>query len=251
MEQLKERVATPLDFLAQLQATDKNELERLGKTRTFAKGDFLFKAGENDSNVYVLKRGRVKLFGSSAEGRDLVLWFSIAGEIFGLAESLQETPRVIYARAAEPCEVLCIARPQFKEWLAVRPDVAFSLIGIMALRMRELGQRLLSLANGNIQMEIAQLVVRLGATYGRSSGQYIHMDIPLTEQDIADMVGTTRQGVSTCLAELKRQGIVESERHFLIIKKPEDLRQIAAGLGGMSTIERRKSKRGWPNRASQ
>ena len=249
MEQPQKRMDAPLDFLAQLQESDKNELYRLGKTRTYAKNDFLFKAGESDLNVYVLKRGRVKLFGSSAEGRDVLLWFSLVGEIFGLAESLQEQPRLIYARAAEECEALCIAHSQFKEWFGVRPAVACCLMKIMALRMRELGQRFLSLANGNIQMEIAQLLVRLGANYGKLAGRYIQVGIPLTEQDIADMVGTSRQGVSTCLAEMKRQGIVDSERHFLIIKKLEDLHQIANGQSETMAIERRVNKRGWQSGA--
>ncbi len=247
MEQLKKRAEAPLDFLAQLQAPDKNELYRIGKIRTFAKNDFLFKAGENDLNVYVLKCGRAKLFGSSAQGRDVLLWFTRAGEIFGLAECLQERPRLIFARAAEACEVLSIAHTQFKGWLSVRPEAAYCLMKIMAIRMRELGQRFLSLANGNIQMEIAQLLVRLGATYGTLAGQYIHVGIPLTEQDIADMVGTSRQGVSTCLAEMKRQGIVESERHFLIIKNWENLHQIANGQNEAMAVDRRINKRDWPD----
>ena len=251
MEQLQKRVCAPLDFLEQLQEADKNELHSLGKIRTFDKNDFIFKENGNDFNVYVLKSGRVKIFVSSAEGRDVVLWFAVAGEIFGLAESFQEKPRMIYARAAESCEVLCIAHTQFKEWLATHPEGAFSLMKIMALRMRELGQRFLSLASGNIQSEIAQLLVRLGASHGRFAGQHIHMGIPLTEQDIADMVGTTRQGVSTCLAQMKRQGIVHFERHFLIIKQPEGLQQIAKGLRNMPAIERRTNKRAWLSRASQ
>ena len=251
MEQLQNRVNTPLDFLAQLQDPDKDELYRIGKRRIFAKNDFIFKTGENDLNVWVIIRGRVKLFGSSAQGRDVLFWFSLVGEIFGLAESLQERPRLIYARAAEECEVLSVAHIPFKEWLSIRPEATYSLMKIMALRMRELGQRFLSLANGNIQMEVAQLLVRLGASYGKLAGQCIRMGIPLTEQDIADMVGASRQGVSTCLAEMKRQGIVDSEHHFLIIKKLENLHQIANGERETVTAERRANKRGWQSGAMQ
>ena len=251
MEQMQKRVNAPLDFLAQLQHADKEDLYRLGKTRTYAKNDFLFKAGESDMNVYVLKRGRVKLFGSSAEGRDVLLWFSLAGEIFGMAESLQEQPRLIYARAAEESEVLCVAHTQFKEWFSTRPAVACCLMKIMALRMRELGQRFLSLANGNIQMEIAQLLIRLGTNYGKLAGQHIHVGIPLTEQDIADMVGTSRQGVSTCLAEMKRQGIVDSARHFLVIKNLANLHQIANGHSEAVMVERRVTKRAWQSGVRQ
>lgn len=251
MQQLQPRADTSLDFLAQLQDPDKEHLYRIGKKRVFAKNDFVFKAGENDLNVYVLNRGRVKLFGSSMEGRDVLLWFSLTGEIFGMAECLQESSRQIYARAAEPSEVLCIAHTQFKEWLTARPEIAFKLMKIMAVRMRELGQRFLSLANGNIQMEIAQLLIRLGASYGRLAGYHIHVGIPLTEQDIADMVGSSRQGVSTCLAKMKREGTIDIVKHFLIIKKPDDLMKIAKGPARLVGVERRRNPRPWQGALSR
>jgi CRP/FNR family transcriptional regulator len=235
MDRSQTHVHAPLDFLSLLEEPDRSELYQLGITRSLAKNDFIFKAGVDDSSVYVLQHGRARIFGTSAEGRDLILWFAMSGEIFGLAESLLETRRAIYARAAEPSEVLCIAHGRFKQWLSVRPDAAFGLMKIMALRMRDLGQRFLSLANGNVRREIAQLLVRLSATYGRSTGPHIHMCIPLTEQDIADMVGTTRQAVSGCLADLKRQDIISIERRFLTIKRPKDLENMAQGLEGLST----------------
>lgn len=236
-----------LDFLAQLSDNEKKQLYRLGKNRFFAKNAYIFKAGENDLNVYVVKHGRVKLFGSSTEGRDVLLWFSIAGEIFGMAECLQEKPRQIYARAAETCEILCITHSQFKEWLRIHPEIAFRMMKIMAARMREIGQRFLSLANGNILMEIAQLLIRLASGYGHLAGQHIHLGIPLTEQDIADMVGSSRQGVSTCLAKMKREGTLDSVKHFLVIKKMENLHQIAQGSDTPVKVERRSNRRAWQN----
>lgn len=229
MQQIKQRSNASLDFLAQLQDSEKDRLYQIGKNRSVAKNDFIFKTGQHDLNIYILSSGRVKLYGSSLQGRDILLWFSRAGEIFGLAECLQEKHRQIFARAAEPCEVLCIAQAQFKEFLSTYPEVPLLLMRIMALRMREVVQRFLSLANGNIQIEVAQLLMRLSETNGKLAGLDIHMDIPLTEQDIADMVGSSRQGVSTCLAKLKREGVIDIAKHFLVIKKQEYLHQIAIG----------------------
>ena len=245
MQQALHRPITPLDLLAQLQESENHGLERIGKKRIFAKNDFIFKAGQSDLNVYILNRGRVKIFGSSKAGRDVLLWFCIAGEVFGLAECLEEKPRLIYARAAEPCEILCVAQTQFFEYVASQPQIAFCLMKILAVRMRELGQRFLSLANGNIQMEIAQLLIRLGATHGRLAGPHIRMGIPLTEQDIADMVGSSRQGVSTCLAKMKRAGIIDISKHILTVKKQEELHQIAKGSEGIIALEDRPPQCAW------
>jgi len=230
MDQPIKRVDDSRNFLAQLQAVDRDALYSIGKRRSFAKNDFIFKAGETDLNIWVLQSGRVKLFGSSAQGREVLLSFILAGEIFGLAECLQEQPRLIYASAAEACEGVSIAHTQFKDWLSGRPEIACALMKIMASRMREIGQRFLSLANGNIKMGVAQLMLRLGTTYGEQVGRNIHVNsIPLTVQDIADMVGASRQSVSTCLAEMKRQGIVDCVHHILIIKQWEILHHIANG----------------------
>jgi len=94
-------------------------------------------------------------------------------------------------------------------------------------------------------MEVAQLLIRLGATYGRLAGHHVHLGIPLTEQDIADMVGSSRQGVSTCLAKMKREGTIDIVKHFLIIKKQKALHQVANGPDEMVAVERRTSRRGW------
>lgn len=228
-----------INFLAQLPDVDKNELYRLGKTRSYAKNDFIFTAGEIDINICVLRHGRVKIFSSSAEGRDSLLWFSLEGEIFCLAECLQNQPRLISAQAIVPCEVLFIDRSKFAAWLVGRPETAISLLKIMAQRILDIGQRFLSLANGNVQREIAQLFIHLGNTHGVLVGEHIQIGIPLTEQDIADMVGSRRQGVSTCLAEMKRNEIVDIVRHFVILKKPEELQKIVGMASSEMTIERR------------
>ena len=104
MDQPIKRVDDSRDFLAQLQLADCDALLSIGKRRSFAKNDFIFKAGETDLSIWVLQSGRVKLYGSSAQGREVLLSFILAGEIFGLAECLQEQPRLIYASAAESCE---------------------------------------------------------------------------------------------------------------------------------------------------
>ena len=227
MKEQQEGASLHLDFLSQLTSPDKNELYRIGHKRTFAKNEFIFKVGDNDSNVWILTRGRVKVFKSSAEGRDVLLWFALAGDIFGMAECMQERTRLVYARASEATEGICISHTQFKEWILARPEIAYMLMKIVTVRMREIGQRFLSLANGNIQLEIAQLLLRLGASYGKFDGPDLHIGIPLTEQDIADMVGISRQGVSSCLANMKRHGILDCVQHFMVIKKLDELKRLS------------------------
>lgn len=215
-----------INFLAQLTASDKNELCRIGYKKTFAKNEFIFKTGDKDSNIWLLTRGRVKIFMSSAQGRDILLWFALAGSIFGLGASAEQT-RIANALTSEEVDAICIPLTKFKEWVSIRPEISYLLTKIVSARMYEIGQRFLSLANGNIQLEIAQLLLRLGSSYGKQVGTELHIDVPLTVQDIADMAGSSRQGVSSCLANMKRHGIIDISHHFFILKRLDKLKRLA------------------------
>lgn len=226
MEKIQKGLNVQLDFSAQLTDSDKSELYRIGHKRTFAKNDFIFRAGDFDANIWILTQGRVKIYKSSAQGRDLLLWFTTPGDIFGVAECMHERSRLVNARAAESSELLSVSHAKFKEWVIARPKISYYLMQIVAGRLRDIGQRFLSRTNGNIQMEIAQLLLSLGIRYGTQVGSDIHIGIPLTEQDIADMAGISRQGVSSFLAVIKRKGIIDCERRFIIIKEWDQLKQI-------------------------
>jgi len=216
-----------LDFLSQLSDEDKSELLRIGYKKSFLKNDFIFRTGDFDANIWILIQGRIKIFKSSVQGRDLLLWFTTPGDIFGIAECMHERTRMVNARAAESSELICVPHAKFKDWVIARPKIAYMLIQIVSGRLREISNRFLSLANGNIQLEITQLLISLGIRYGTQVGSEIHFGIPFTEQDIADMAGTSRQGVSTLLADLKRQEIIECEHHLIVIKKLDQLEDMA------------------------
>ena len=217
-----------INFLAQLTTSDKSELYRIGYKKTFAKNEFIFKAGDKDSNIWLLTSGRVKIFMSSVQGRDILLWFALAGSIFGLGASEPEQTRIVNALTSEEVDAICISLTKFKEWVSIRPEISYLLTKIVSARMNEIGQRFLSLANGNIQLEIAELLLRLGSNYGTQVGTELHIDVPLTVQDIADMAGSSRQGVSSCLANMKRHGIIDISHHFFILKRLDKLKRLAS-----------------------
>ena len=130
-----------LDFLSQLTRQDKNELYLIGRKRIFEKNDYIFKAGDSDSNVWILTRGRVKVYKSSAKGRHILLWFALSGDIFGMAECMQGRTRMVYARAAEATEGISIQHDQFKKWVSAHPEIAYIIMKLVTIRMREIGQR--------------------------------------------------------------------------------------------------------------
>lgn len=217
----------PSNFLAQLQPADLRALEGIGAIRRLAKADYVYVAGEPGDTAFILRSGQVKIHQASPGGREVILWFCLAGEVFGLAEALRGGQRAVSAQACLASEVLAVPRLRFREFLAARPAVAFVTMQVLSTRMRVLGEMFANLVSDDVNTRIAKLIVRLAAQYGARSGSEVVLDIPLTHQEIADMLGTSRQTATTVLGTLNRQGILSINNHRICIRSPELLSEIA------------------------
>lgn len=224
----RERFAPPLsDFLGSLEKADREALFALGARRAYAKGEAVFRVGDPGAHVYFLETGRVKIYQPADSGREVILWFCLAGEIFGLAEVARGGGRVVNALACEKSAVLAVPQEGFKGFVAARPGVALLSMQVLSSRLRGLSDMLVNLVSDDVDIRIAKLILRLGARYGRRDGGVIHLDIPLTHQEIADMVGTTRQTVTSALSRLKRQGVLSIDTHRIQIESEELLTGLA------------------------
>lgn len=225
----RERFAPPLsDFLGSLEQADRDTLFVLGAHRAYAKGEIVFRVGNPGAHVYFLETGRVKIFQPADSGREVILWFCLAGEIFGLAEVARGGGgRVVSAQACEASKVLAVSQDAFRGFVAARPKAALLSMQVLSSRLRGLSDVLVNLVADDVHTRIAKLILRLGARYGRRDGRVIHLDIPLTHQEIADMVGATRQTVTSTLSRLKRQGVLSIDTHRIDIESEELLTGLA------------------------
>ena len=215
------------DFLGNLAAAHRQALFALGVHRTYSKGGYVFRVADPGENVYFLESGRIKIYQPSGTGREVILWFCLAGEIFGLAEVARGGGRVVSAVACEKSAVLAVSQEAFKEFVASHPDAALLSLQVLSSRLRGLSDVLVNLVSDDVDIRIAKLILRLGARYGRRQRGVIHLDIPLTHQEIADMVGTTRQTVTSVLSQLKRQGVLSIDTHRIQIESEELLAGLA------------------------
>lgn len=215
------QLVAPSNFLAQLDPAHHADLVALAKTQHFAKGDFVFRAGAPGINVYFLKSGKVKIYQPSPPGREIILWFCFAGEIFGLAEVARGGERIVSAQACSSSEVLAVSQEQFRAFLLEHPQTALLSMQVLSSRLRILGEMLVNLVADDVNTRIAKLILRLSARYGTRVRGEIFLNIPLTHQEIADMVGTTRQSVTSALSVLKRQGVLSIDNHRIHIESEE------------------------------
>lgn len=217
----------PSNFLDQLDAREYAELISLTRTLQFSKAELVFRAGSPGNHVYFLQSGKLRISQTSPHGREIILWFCLPGEICGLAEVARGGGRVVSAVACVASEVLAVSQDQFKQFLARHPQVALLSMQVLSSRLRILGEMVVNLVSDDVHTRIAKLILRLSARYGTRVGQEIFLNIPLTHQEIADMVGTTRQTVTTVLSDLKKKGVLSIDNHRIRIDSEGQLAGIA------------------------
>jgi CRP/FNR family transcriptional regulator len=209
------------DFLARLSSTDAEDLILASQRKLYAKNEFVFKAGDAGRHVYFLKQGRVKICQPAQDGKDVILWFCFAGDMFGMAEAAQGGGRIVHAQSCEASEVLVLSQTELTEYLRTHTDAALLIMQVMAGRLRALGDVIVNLINDDARTRIIKLILRLATRHGLRVGQDIHLNIQLTHQEIADMVGATRQTVSGVLGDLQRQGLMRLENRRIRIDSVE------------------------------
>lgn len=213
----------PWNVLDQLTHNQLSALEQTGITRRLEKGDFVFRSGENAGGVYFLKSGKIKVSQPVSSGKEVILWFCFGGDIFGLAEAMQQGDREVSAQACDVSEVLSIPQDSFNAYLFKHPQVMFLLLQVTTSRLRCLSETLANVAGEQVHIRFARLLFWLCSRYGRCEEEKMVMNVQLTHQEIADMIGATRQTVTSIMSNFKRQGILEIHDHFIHVVDKQQL----------------------------
>lgn len=182
------------------------------QTETVERGAFIFRAGVSAKDVFILRSGRVKIFQLNPKGKETLLWFCGPGEVFGISELCQGELRRVYAQASERSEIVTVDRAEFVRFLTSHPEKALALIDLLSSRLRSLGTFLESITTAEVAQRVTMLLRHLGTRYGRRAGDKVTIDMAITHQEMADMIGTTRQSVTMVLSELKRDGLLRCHK---------------------------------------
>jgi CRP/FNR family transcriptional regulator, cyclic AMP receptor protein len=210
-------------FMSNLSLKEKNEFIEIAHTHKYKKGDFIFQANQLDNRIFILLSGQIKIFRSAPGGKELIQWFYKQGEIFGLSEDNQSPHPSLTAQTLTKSEVLCITKKDFNKHILKHPKLALLIINQMSIRIRTLGDMLLNIASDDVMSRLTKILSRLSFQHGIIEGDSIILDIPLTQQELADMIGASRQTVNSSLSALRKQGYLEIQNHCIYIKDKNTL----------------------------
>ncbi len=211
----------PYELLTDLDQSSKSKLFKLGSEIVVKKDELIFHAGSVSDNVYILLDGRIKIYELTPEGKEVILWFCFPGEMFGLAEIVRGAKRSVHAQACTQVTLLKIKHQNFLKFLQHNSKVSFNVLQLLACRLRELGDMMANLVADDVRSRVVKLLTRLCARYGMIENNEIRLTITLTHQEMADMIGTTRQTVTTVLNSLKRESVLRISNKTIFINNHE------------------------------
>lgn len=204
-------------FLQRLPLEIRHSLETIASRASFKRHEYIFQANFSNDTIYILVEGRVKLSRLSDHGQECIQWFCFPGEFFGFSEHTYKQDSGLYAQALQPSTLLTIPRQEFDQLVLKTPSLALLIIDQLSRRVRTLGDMLLHITCGSAEDRLINLLQRLADIYGKPNEKIVNIDIHLTHQEIADMIGVCRQTVSSLMASLKRNGLISSNRQGIVI----------------------------------
>jgi CRP/FNR family cyclic AMP-dependent transcriptional regulator len=173
--------------------------------KVYAKNTIILSEGDTTDSLYMVCRGRVKVSIIDEYGKEIILAILGPGEYFGEMTAMAEgASRSACVMTREPCELMILQKEDFRKIVKSNPDIVFSLLLKSMERLREANKKIESLALLDVYGRVARLFAKLGRP--ENGGQVI--DEKLTHQDIASMVGSSREMVSRVLKELSTGGYI-------------------------------------------
>jgi CRP/FNR family cyclic AMP-dependent transcriptional regulator len=213
MPKIIEPILREIDFFKQCSEEDlKNILEVISK-KTIRKRGTIFHEGEECNTIYFIAKGSVKILKTSEDGREHIVNILSSKDMFPHVGLFGGGYYPATARAIEDSTIYCLNIEDFKRILAVSPFLSIKLLQILDGKIRTLQERLGNTMSKDIMEKVVSTLHSLARTNGSQIDEGIEINMEITHQDIADMVGTTRESVSRIIGQLKRDGKIYYEEN--------------------------------------
>ncbi|MHB8792677.1 MAG: Crp/Fnr family transcriptional regulator [Thermoleophilia bacterium] len=192
--------------------------------RRLKKNTVIFHENDPASAFYLVKSGRVKIYKTGPEGREQVLSILGDGQIFGDVPAFDGGPYPASAATMTDSEIYLIRSEDFQALVRRHPEVALKIIRVLGQRLRQSMELVRDLSFKQVPHRLAGLLVKLAGEYGTESEAGLLIELPLSRQELADIVGTSRETITRELKKMEREGLVLIDRRRLTISDPERLR---------------------------
>lgn len=209
-------------FAALDDETARTLLDNMVKTR-MERGDVLFHEGDPGDKLYVIVEGKIKLGRTSTDGRENLLAILGPGEMFGELSLFDPGPRTATATAVAETQILGLSNEQLQRFIAGRPYVAGTLLAALARRLRRTNENLADLVFTDVPGRVAKALLDLSRRFGRPVENGVMVSHDLTQEELAQLVGASRETVNKALADFASRGWLKLEARAVLLLDVERL----------------------------
>ncbi|MBO0776184.1 MAG: Crp/Fnr family transcriptional regulator [Actinobacteria bacterium] len=191
---------------------------RAGVTEVrLARGDRLFGEGDGGDRLYVILDGKIKLTRAAADGRENLLSVLGPGEMFGELSLFDPRPRTSSAVAVTDARLAALAHDSLRNWLTGRPDVALHLLQALAQRLRRTNDVMADLVFTDVPGRVAKALLDLADRFGEQQPEGLQVRHDLTQEELAQLVGASRETVNKALADFAARGWLQLSAKSVLI----------------------------------
>ncbi len=191
------------------------------------RGEVLFHEGDAGDRLYVVTDGKVKLGRTSSDGRENLLAILGPGQMFGELSLFDPGPRSATVTAVTDVRLLSLSHEELLSWLSGRPGVVRGLLSQLAGRLRRTNEVVADLVFSDVPGRVAKALLDLADRFGRSADDGIHVHHDLTQEELAQLVGASRETVNKALADFVNRGWLRLEPRSVVIMDVQRLRRRA------------------------
>jgi CRP/FNR family transcriptional regulator, cyclic AMP receptor protein len=211
-------------FLDALEPQELAWLEQRGVRRRFERGARLFREHQVSDRVMLVTSGRVKIAGTGGDGRESVLAFRGPGDVLGELSAIDGGPRSASVTAVDPIEAIVVPAGDFRRFLETSPRATLWLLTRVIARLRESDRKRVEFGTSDTIGRVASRLVELAERYGKRVDGGVQIDLPITQEELASWVGSSREGVNKALHTLRELHWVETERRSITVRNMDALR---------------------------
>ncbi len=204
-------------LLQQLTPEQLTPLEAQARSRQFPRGAPIYLPADCADGVVLLTSGRAKLCSFTDDGKQAIMAFIEPGEIFGELALFSPGEREEYAEAVEKSTVILLPADAMRELLEQHPQVSMGVTKMFGLRRRRIERRLKYLLFRSNRERLASLLLELAEDYGRQAAEGVELRIKVSHQDLASIIGSTRETITVLLGELQAAGHITTGRRRITI----------------------------------
>jgi CRP-like cAMP-binding protein len=219
----KRKLLSGSSLFCELSPDELDTLAAVAEPRRFEARQIIIEQGSRGTEMYALWHGKLKVARNTDDGREVTLAILEAGDVFGELAMLDGGARTATVETLEACELLILRRNDVIGFLENHPKVMRQLIQELCARLRSVDEKVQDTLFLPLAPRLGKALKALAEQHGDASGNGIRIDLKLTQQEIANLVGASRESVNKQLNAWQEAGMVQMEGGYIALLMPEQL----------------------------